>query len=91
MIGVCFSLINNYHPKKQRDIKAHAQASNLQVVSGTHLNHLRNNMLLTVWKCSSFDNISQTGNKERITLGKFLVNFVELVFTIKEEKKAINN
>jgi len=39
-----------------------------------------------VWKCSSFHNVSKTGNKECVTLGKFLINFLELVFTKRREK-----
>lgn len=34
-----------------------------------------------MWKCPSLDDIPKTGNKECITLGKFVVNFVELFLT----------
>ena len=37
-----------------------------------------------MWKCSSFDNICQTRNKEGITLGKFFIDLSELVYTKKQ-------
>jgi len=37
-----------------------------------------------MWKCSSFDNICQARNKEGITLGKFFINLLELVYTKKQ-------
>ena len=39
-----------------------------------------------MWKCPSLHDIPKTGNKECITLGKFVVNLVELFLTKQKGK-----